>query len=171
MKLTTAMTDITPKEAIANLNHIYGMVAPDIQRSIDVAIKALENPTGDCISRSALKTELETYRHTRNYKSDEDEAQNALLDNVLEDIDNAEAIPLPNEQIAWEQGYEAGLAQGKAETRPQGEWIYDGRLCNWKCSECFETPKTIGYVGSRDFMNEHFKYCNHCGAKMKGGAE
>ena len=36
------MNDITPKEAIANLNHIYGMVAPDIQRSLDVAIKALE---------------------------------------------------------------------------------------------------------------------------------
>lgn len=29
-------------EAIANLNHIYGMVAPDIQRSLDLAIKALE---------------------------------------------------------------------------------------------------------------------------------
>lgn len=49
---------------------------------------------------------------------------------------------------------------------PQGEWIYDEKLCNWKCSKCFETPKTIGYTGNRDFMNEHFKYCNHCGAKM-----
>ncbi len=38
------MNEITPKEAIANLNHIYGMVAPDIQRSLDVAIKALEKP-------------------------------------------------------------------------------------------------------------------------------
>lgn len=36
------MNDITPKEAIANLNRLYGMVAPDIQRSLDVAIKALE---------------------------------------------------------------------------------------------------------------------------------
>lgn len=36
------MNDITPKEAIANLNHLYGMVSPDIQRSLDVAIKALE---------------------------------------------------------------------------------------------------------------------------------
>lgn len=43
------MTDITPKEAIANLNHIYGMVAPDIQRSLDVAIKALERPQGEWI--------------------------------------------------------------------------------------------------------------------------
>ena len=29
-------------EAIANLNHIYGFVSPDIQRSLDMAIKALE---------------------------------------------------------------------------------------------------------------------------------
>ena len=56
--------------------------------------------------------------------------------------------------------------------RPQGEWIYDEKLCNWKCSECGETPKTIGYAGNREFMTEHFKYCNHCGADMrKGGAE
>lgn len=44
------MNDITPEEAIANLNHIYGMVAPDIQRSLDVAIKALEErPKGKWI--------------------------------------------------------------------------------------------------------------------------
>ena len=36
------MNDITPKESIANLNHLYGMVSPDIQRSLDVAIKALD---------------------------------------------------------------------------------------------------------------------------------
>lgn len=37
----------------------------------------------------------------------------------LYQIDNAPTVPLPNEQIAWEQGYEVGLAQGKQE-RPQG---------------------------------------------------
>ena len=47
---------------------------------------------GDMISREALKAELEAYRHTRNYKSDEEEAQNSLLDNILEDIDNAPSI-------------------------------------------------------------------------------
>ncbi len=51
--------------------------------------------------------------------------------------------------------------------RPQGKWIYDEKICNWKCSECGETPKTIGYVGNREFMTEHFKYCNHCGAQME----
>ena len=52
------MNDISPKEAIANLNHLYGMVSPDIQRSLDVAIKALERPTGDLISREALIREI-----------------------------------------------------------------------------------------------------------------
>jgi len=33
---------MTNKEAIANLNHIYGIVSSDIQRSLDLAIKALE---------------------------------------------------------------------------------------------------------------------------------
>lgn len=41
---------LTNKEAIANLNHIYGIVSPDIQRSLDLAIKALEErPQGEWI--------------------------------------------------------------------------------------------------------------------------
>lgn len=47
-----------------------------------------------------------------------------------------------------------------------GRWIYDKNIENWRCSECGETPKTRGYCGSANFMEEHFKYCNHCGAKM-----
>lgn len=48
-----------------------------------------------------------------------------------------------------------------------GKWIYDETLENWRCSKCDETPKTMGYVGTADFMAEHFKFCNHCGAKME----
>lgn len=33
---------MTDKEALYNLNHIYGIVSPDIQRSLDVAIKYIE---------------------------------------------------------------------------------------------------------------------------------
>lgn len=41
---------LTNKDAIANLNHIYGIVSPDIQRSLDLAIKALEErPQGEWI--------------------------------------------------------------------------------------------------------------------------
>lgn len=45
-----------------------------------------------------------------------------------------------------------------------GYWIYENY--NWRCSECNEAPKTLGYVGTADFMAEHFKFCNHCGARM-----
>lgn len=59
----------------------------------------------------------------------------------------------------------------KDNERPTGEWIYDNTLNNWVCNKCFQTPKTIGYTGSREFMIENFKYCNHCGAEMKGAKE
>ncbi len=40
--------DMTNAEAIANLKHIYGMVSPNIQRSLDVAFKDLEKqPQGE----------------------------------------------------------------------------------------------------------------------------
>ena len=65
--------------------------------TLQVALSRGTVITDDCISRSALKTELEVYRHTRNYKSDEDEAQNNLLDNILEDIDNAPSVVRPDD--------------------------------------------------------------------------
>lgn len=37
--------DMTDSEAISNLNHIYGILSSDIQRSLDLAIKALEEKT------------------------------------------------------------------------------------------------------------------------------
>ena len=48
----------------------------------------------------------------------------------------------------------------------KGHWIYDETIENWRCSKCNETPKTMGYVGTADFMAEHFKFCNHCGRRM-----
>ena len=54
------------------------------------------------------------------------------------------------------------------EERKVGKWIYDKTIQNWRCSECSETPKTMGYVGTADFMTEHFKFCNHCGTEMVG---
>lgn len=41
---------MTNKEAITNLNHIYGIVSSDIQRSLDIAIKAIEErPQGEWV--------------------------------------------------------------------------------------------------------------------------
>ena len=48
----------------------------------------------------------------------------------------------------------------------KGHWIYDNIVNNWRCDKCGETPKTMGYVGTADFMSEHFRFCNHCGARM-----
>ena len=50
--------------------------------------------------------------------------------------------------------------------RPKGEWKYDKTIQNWRCAKCNETPKTLGYVGTKEFMTEHFKFCNHCGTEM-----
>jgi hypothetical protein len=45
--------DMTDSEAISNLNHIYGILSPDIQRSLDVAFKALEErPQGEWLDYS-----------------------------------------------------------------------------------------------------------------------
>ncbi len=54
------------------------------------------------------------------------------------------------------------------EERKVGKWIYDKTSQNWRCSECNETPKTLGYVGTADFMEKEFAFCNHCGADMRG---
>lgn len=119
-----------------------------IQQNVINAIKSGTpyNPSGDLISRSALKTELEVYRHTRNYKSDEDEAQNALLDNILEDIDNAQAVERSKDEcvVEWETTVH-GLLAYKVCGGCKAEYLFD---------------LTYGW-----------KLCPKCGAKIKGGAE
>lgn len=53
----------------------------------------------------------------------------------------------------------------------KGEWIYDKSIYNWRCSECGETPPPTGYVGKAEFMATYFKFCNYCGADMRGEHE
>ncbi len=59
--------EMTNSEAISNLNHIYGIVSPDIQRSLDVAIEALEErpqdkwtPVSEGLPKQANKAYLVT---------------------------------------------------------------------------------------------------------------
>lgn len=48
---------MTDKEVLYNLNHIYGIVSSDIQRSLDVAIKYIEDKTqGEWITRHKLNS-------------------------------------------------------------------------------------------------------------------
>lgn len=56
-------------------------------------------------------------------------------------------------------------------SKNKGEWIYDKGIHNWRCSKCGQTPPPTGYVGMVDFMATHFKFCNHCGADMRGEAD
>lgn len=151
------MNDITPKEAIANLNHIYGIVSPDIQRSLDVAIKVLENQTteGDLISREALK---EAISKVVAEERKEDERWAAGLRYALTLIDNAPPVDL------WQMRQEATEnALKKAEVlygRPKGKWInehYDGGFWYHTCNKC----------NSELEVTSTENFCRNCGADMR----
>ena len=107
----------------------------------------------DLISRSALLNQIDTT----------DWSDVRLL------VEDAPTAPLPNEQIAWEQGYEAGLAQGKQD-RPKGKWKtiegIDGDEY-YECSNCGEPWVLTAGTPKDNNMN----FCPNCGAKMGGGAE
>ena len=78
----------------------------------------------DLISRSELRKAVNDFydNHFKGLVPNELITYAEAVDNF---IDNAPTVvperPQCN-QIAWEQGYEVGYAQGKSE-RPQGEWI------------------------------------------------
>ena len=142
----------------------------DLARNEIIAHGIPYNPSGDLISRSALKTELEEYRHDETrYVSDEEQAQNILLDNVLEDIDKAEAIDL------WQIRQEATEnALKKAEelyARPKGEWIPMSPDCRGY-SESFKCSICGAYIYPRCLEKElDYNFCPYCGADMGGDKE
>ena len=107
---------------------------------------------GDVIDNAQTVPQVTVFTESTDEKAVAD--MKAELQNVIE--------ARPNEQIAWEQGYEAGLAQGKAETRPQGEWTTDEKGYFY-CDQCGKYPHD--QYATTDF-------CPKCGANMrKGGAD
>lgn len=68
----------------------------------------------------------------------------------------------------YNYGEMALSAQNVPSVENKGEWIYDKSIYNWRCSECGETPPPTGYVGKAEFMATYFKFCNYCGADMRG---
>jgi len=101
----------------------------------------------DLISREALKAKMK--------EADAEAIDYEMLVAMYEKLVNdAPTVPLPNEQIAWEQGYEAGLAQGKQD-RPKGEWkkLYGNHTY---CSKC-----------KKDCEQNHINFCGYCGADMR----
>ena len=111
-------------------------------------------PCEDVISRKDLISQMESVR-SHYYKNGK--------------IDGYKNLPTEMKIRIDEVDYLIGQIEDAPPVQPKqraGHWIYDKRIENWKCSECGCSPKTIGYVGRVEFMREHFKFCNHCGAKM-----
>lgn len=156
------MSDITPKEAIANLNHIYGMVAPDIQRSLDVAIKALERPQGDCISREALKNDISEKLCDKFDKWSKTITVSEFEAVVIDVIDNAppvEAFTLEDMQNNYDAGVDSVI--GKYD-KAKGEWIDYSDEGYVECPFC-------GSATTCDDNKDELHYCWNCGADMSGG--
>lgn len=114
-------------------------------KHFQIAIQALEQePCEDAISRTkAIKTIQRYGVGALDFEDYTPEQAERFVINQLNELPSV----LPQQKV--------------------GHWIYDKAIENWRCSECNETPRTMGYVGTSDFMAEHFRFCNHCGIKMK----
>lgn len=138
---------MTVAQAKSELMQIYGMLSPDKQRAIDTVVKM--EPCEDAINRQAVLDGIEELKKS---SWATDKRGNGFEYLITEALDVVADLCVKQEPFVNPQ--------------PKiGHWVYDNY--NWRCSECNETPKTMGYVGTADFMSEHFKFCNHCGAKME----
>ena len=113
------------------------------------------NPTGDLISREALKKEI---FGPGSYGAYED-----LWDAVRKAIDNAPAV-----QQNWRFYYDHGYAQAKRDfERPQGKWDFyeddsdDTGMAYYRCSVCGRLIHT-----EEAKLLKNYPFC-HCGAAMQ----
>ena len=117
------------------------------------------NPSGDRISREALKEAIQKCEEEPNYQHDGETWQNGLyMAETL--IDNAPKVEITEEQ-AIDKLHETGwLIEHDKEmaTRPQGKWELHGMI--YYCSEC-----------GHDCGESGDNFCGNCGADMRGGAE
>lgn len=102
--------EMTNQEAIANLNHIYGFLSPNIQRSLDVAFKAMERQKGEWILVSERLPEEEGDYLITPYR------YNVTIDHFV----NGKFVFFNNNAIAWQplpEPYKRGGAdmRGKEE--------------------------------------------------------
>jgi len=144
--------EMTNKEAIWNLNLIYSIVSPDIQRSLDLAIKALEErQQGEWKKYKPLEPDYNVQCAVANLRK-------AYWSNEPEEV--AKYFTEAEDTITCaicHYGYTVCK-------QPQGEWIRvdDEKV---KCSICEVIHLMYSYPGTTA------NYCPNCGAKMKGGAE
>lgn len=109
------------------------------------------NPTGDCISRKALKEEIASYE--REFAPD-------WVLNLINNAPPVEVFTLEDMQNNFDAGVDSVI--GKYD-RPKGEWLeYNATgKKQYMCSVCSMKEKNPKIA----------RYCYWCGAKMKGGAE
>ena len=152
---------ISRQAAIDGLNKINGT------SELDKAFEVIENlppvqPKQETVSKESYDAEYFARKDAefQLYKMKQESCEDAISrKDVIEAVDKA--YPNLDRQDIKQFLYDAKSVNPKQKT---GHWIFDQH--NWHCSECGESPKTKGYVGSAEFMAEHFKYCNHCGTKM-----
>lgn len=172
------MNDITPKEANEILRHYtdlgYGVViegddTTKIKQALDLARETLTNgtpynPSGDLISREALKEALKSnckpeLCHDYNTAW----CESCCPHNDFEDlIDNAPTVEPRIEYGTDGQPYKLSMTNGKEYERPQDKWI--DRMADKGYVECSFCHKQI--------TGGDLNFCVKCGADMrKGGAE
>ena len=128
------------------------------------------NPSGDCISREALKKEI-----CVNTPISVDETWEQLYDSVVKAIDNAPRVfdcrsckNNGNERYCLDCHDYCNFA--RYEARPQGEWKtvggYDGDEY-YKCSNCGE----LWFLSAGTPKDNNMNFCPNCGAQMGVGAE
>ena len=118
------------------------------------------NPSGDLISREALKKEFKAIYHCAETMEE--------VANTMEDaIDNAPTLEVYTKDDMTKE-YLKGYNDCKEMTeRQKGEWYYSIDK-GWECNQCHEIVKDMPTCMRKALYN----FCPNCGADMrKGGAE
>lgn len=156
IKISNEMFDTFKKHGIMTFDNLN-------EYDRDMVANAIENgtpynPTGDCISREALKNEIQHLRNANpSYSHNCDVVDRQ---DVLDEIDNAQPVDI-KDQIAgaYNEGYMCGNKEAE-KARPQGEYVGISKLRLMTVEEC--AGHTIEYAMGWKACIEWIK---------KGGAE